>query len=152
MKATILTNKDILKNYKIVYNFLYYFISALLIFSGIVKLINPQPTIETLKVIFHISEKMIYFIKILLPVIEITLALMMIYNLKRIVILYLIISLFSSFTFLSIYGTIIGIQTDCGCFSNIVKSEFGVTMILRNLIITAITIWLLIENKKFARA
>lgn len=57
MKATILTNKDILKNYKIVYNFLYYFISALLIFSGIVKLINPQPTIETLKVIFHISEK-----------------------------------------------------------------------------------------------
>lgn len=95
---------------------------------------------------------MIYFIKILLPVIEITLALMMIYNHKRILILNLIICLFSSFTFLAIYGTLIGIQTDCGCFSNIVKSEFGVTMILRNLIITAITIWLLIENKKFARA
>ncbi|KAF0146855.1 MAG: hypothetical protein FD143_3210, partial [Ignavibacteria bacterium] len=41
---------------------------------------------------------------------------------------------------------------DCGCFGSVLRSEFGITMILRNILLTASALWLVFENKKFASA
>jgi hypothetical protein len=60
--------------------------------------------------------------------------------------------LFFGFFVFSIYGTAIGLNNDCGCFGNSIRSEFGLTMIFRNLVLITVAIWLAIVNKKFASA
>jgi hypothetical protein len=42
--------------------------------------------------------------------------------------------LFLFFFLFSVYGAVVGLENDCGCFGDIVKNDFGVTMILRNVV------------------
>ncbi len=49
----------------------YYFIAAVLLFSGIAKIIDPVPLINTLKLIKIIPESLHILIATLLPVVEI---------------------------------------------------------------------------------
>lgn len=60
--------------------------------------------------------------------------------------------LFFCFFAFSVYGTASGLNNDCGCFGGAVKSEFGLTMIIRNFVLLTVVILLAIINKKFASA
>ena len=134
------------------YNIMYYFVVGVLLFSGVSKIIDPMPTIETLKAAFKSPDEINLLIASGLPLAEITFALMLLFNYKQRITFIAINVLFFFFFLFAVYGTVIGLNIDCGCFSNVVRSEFGITMILRNLTLTTITLWLVIKDKKFARA
>jgi hypothetical protein len=76
----------ILKNYSftnLTYSFFYYLIAAVLLFSGISKIINPLPFIETLKTTFKISDNIILFFAALRSIIEIGFAVLMLLRIKQ---------------------------------------------------------------------
>jgi len=137
---------------RITYNIFYYSIVAVLLFSGISKIIDPIPTVETLKAAFKTSDELNLLIATALPILEMALAIMMILKYKLRITLITINVLFFFFLLFAVYGTLIGLNIDCGCFSNVVSSEFGMTMILRNLLLTTIASWLVFTYKKFASA
>lgn len=130
----------------------YYLIVGVLLFSGISKIIDPIPTIETLNAAFKFSDGINLFIVTVLPIVEIALAIMLLLKYKQRITSIAVAALFFMFSLFAVYGTVIGLSIDCGCFSNVVSSEFGITMILRNLILTTVTLWLVIINEKFASA
>jgi len=65
---------------------------------------------------------------------------MLLFNVQTKKILIAVSILFFHFFVFSVYGSIIGLNNDCGCFGNLVKSEFGIFMILRNLVFFIISI------------
>jgi len=71
----------------------------------------------------------------------------MLFNYRTKLTLKLVTALFTFFLLFAVYGTVIGLNIDCGCFSNVVRSEFGITMILRNLIFILITTRIIYEQK-----
>ncbi|MCF8357070.1 MAG: hypothetical protein K9H48_21725, partial [Melioribacteraceae bacterium] len=54
---------------KILFNFSYYLISGVLLFSGITKLIDPAPLIETLKAIQLFPDEIVIFISTILQLV-----------------------------------------------------------------------------------
>ncbi|MBL1212908.1 MAG: methylamine utilization protein [Ignavibacteriae bacterium] len=121
----------------------YYSLALILLFTGITKIIDPLPLISTLKLLPIINEQAAIFTATLLPVIEIGLAILMLLKIKTKVILTAVTVLFGAFFLFSIYGTLAGIDNDCGCFGDIIKSEFGVGMIVRNAVFLFCSIILL---------
>lgn len=124
-----------------------YSISAVLLFSGITKIIDPWPLIETLKLLANMPEHFLIAISAILPIIEITLAITLILKIKPNIVLYAILALFASFLLFSVYGTIIGLKNNCGCFGSLMKSEIGWWMIFRNLVLLGAVIILIKKNK-----
>lgn len=148
---------SILKSYSftnLTYISFYYLIAVVLLFSGVSKIIDPMPMIETINqipVLKRITE-ILPFGEVwwgFLPIIEIALGLMLVLKIQTKNTLSATTVLLFAFFVFSIYGTVIGLSTDCGCFGDAVKSEFGITMIIRNLVLVTITLWLAIVNKKF---
>lgn len=117
---------------KLVFQLLSYLIAVVLLFSGISKIIDPTPMMETMKVAFKVNENLLILAATLLPVIEIVLGLMLVFNRQTKKTLFAVTILFFCFFAFSVYGTIIGLNNNCGCFGNLVKSEFGPVMIIRN--------------------
>lgn len=136
----------------ILWGVLYYFIAVVLLFSGASKIIDPTPMIETMKAAFKLNENLLILIATILPVIEIALGLMLVLKIQTKNTLSATTFLFFCFFAFSVYGTLIGLNVDCGCFGGAFKSEFGITMIIRNLVLLTIVIWLVKVNKKFASA
>ena len=85
---------------KILYNISFYIISAVLLFSGIAKIINPLPIIKTLKLITIIPASLHIIIAILLPVVEIGLAVLMLMKIKLKITIKAVAFLFALFTLL----------------------------------------------------
>ncbi|KAF0150793.1 MAG: Methylamine utilization protein [Ignavibacteria bacterium] len=131
---------------------IYYLIALLLLFSAITKILKPIPTIETLKAAFKFSDEINLAMATVLPIIEVALAPMILFNYKVKLTLAIVTVLFFFFFLFAVYGTAIGINEDCGCFGSVLRSESGITMILRNLTLTALTLWLVFVHKKFATA
>ncbi|MFA3783942.1 hypothetical protein ABRY23_12855 [Melioribacteraceae bacterium 4301-Me] len=52
----------------------------------------------------------------------------------------------------SVYGVVMGIEKDCGCFGNAVKSDFGWGMVGRNLLLLMTTIFLEKSKKNYLSA
>ena len=113
--------------------------------SGIVKIINPLPIINTLKLITIIPASLHIIIATLLPVVEIGLAVLMLMKIKLKITTKAVAFLFAIFLIVSVYGTIAGFDADCGCFGNTVKSSFGWGMIGRNTIFLILNL-ILIKN------
>jgi len=125
----------------------HYSVVAVLLFSGIAKIIDPLPLIKTLeatKIFSYISwgNEINIFIATTLPIFEIGLAFLLFLKIKLKVVLQLTLLLFTSFLLYSIYGYYLGLTNDCGCFGDIIKSEFGVGMIVRNLGFVLILVFL----------
>ena len=125
----------------------YYFITSILLFSGFAKIIDPLPLIKILEAfnLFSFTPfggEINFAITAILPLLEIGLAILLIMKVKLKVTLSLTLLLFTGFLFYAIYGYYLGITNDCGCFGDIIKSEFGVGMILRNFIFIAIIIYI----------
>jgi len=128
------------KNFELIWRSLYYFIAIVLLFSGISKIVDPMLMMETMKAVFKVDDSLLIFVATFLPVIEIVLGLMLVFNVHTKKILIVVSILFFYFFVFSVYGTIIGLNNDCGCYGNLVKSEFGIYMVLRNLMFFIIAI------------
>ena len=110
-----------------------YIIAAVLLISGISKILDPLPLIETLKAFTKLSEDILIITATILPVIEIGLGLLLMLKIKPKPVLYGTLILFTVFLVFSVYGTIKGMNNDCGCFGSLVKSQIGWGMVIRNL-------------------
>jgi len=136
MLTSVVTNikmvRTIPKGFELIWRILYYFIAVVLLFSGISKIIDPTPMMETMKVAFKVNESLLILTATFLPIIEIALGLMLVFNVQTKKVLFAVTVLFFCFFVFSVYGTIIGLNNDCGCFGNLVKGEFGLVMIIRN--------------------
>ena len=136
-------NRDKVKN--ILYYAGFYLIAGVLLFSGISKIIDPIPLIETLKLVAKLPEDIFIIIATVLPIIEIGLGLLIIMRIKPKPVLLTTLILFGAFLAFSIYGTIIGMKNDCGCFGSLVKSEIGWGMMGRNIFLLVVNI-LIVNN------
>ena len=137
------------KNYSdLIKIFLFYFIATLLLLSGTVKILKPENFLNTLNTTLNfLGESIIVLIATILPVIEITLGLLLMIRLKTKEILITVMVLFTIFLLYSIYGTIAGYNVDCGCFGDSIKSQFGVWMIGRNVLLIISVLYLYKKEK-----
>ncbi len=135
-------NKLSINLQKSLYLFSYYFLAVLLLFTGISKIIDSQPLIETIQITNLIEDSFIIPLTSLLPVIEISLGIMLILKVKIKTTLRIVTTLFIFFFLFSLYGFTIGLESDCGCFGNTIKSDFGIGMIIRNFLLLIVTIYL----------
>ena len=101
--------------------------------------------LETIKAVINVSEELQIAAATLLPVAEITLGVMLLLRIRTKETLIAVTILFLFFFLFSVYGTVIGLENDCGCFGDLVKSEFGLIMILRNVILLVIVIILFMK-------
>ena len=133
-----------------------YFLSFVLLFAGINKIINSLPLINSLSTVFDfLPEGVIVAIASLLPIVEIGLGLLLIFSiynekirLKRKLILLTTTVLFTLFLAFSVYGYIIGLKNDCGCFGNMIPAKISLSMVVRNFVLTLIAFLLFIFNKR----
>ena len=108
---------------KILHNIMLYFIAGVLLVSGIAKIADPMPMIETLKALTSLGENLIILATTLLPIIEIGLGILLVLRIGPKIVLFCTLILFGAFLAFSIYGTLMGISNDCGCFGSLVKSD-----------------------------
>jgi len=92
-------------------------LGLLLIFSGITKIVDPSKTVNLMLEFKVIPEFLILIVVSILPILEILIG---------------VLVLFSGFFLISIYGTLIGLSSDCGCFGSVIKSRIGWGMVVRN--------------------
>jgi hypothetical protein len=123
----------------------YYFLIALLLFSGISKIIDPQPMMETIKAVINVSEELQVVTAALLPVLELTLGVMLLLRIRVEETLIAVKILFLFFFLFSVYGTVIGLENNCGCFGKIAESRFGIGMLIRNILFLLLSVFLLIK-------
>jgi hypothetical protein len=139
----------------------YYFIAVVLSLSGISKILNPENLLNTLNTtLTFLGGNIIILIATVLPVLEIALGLMLMLPVpmgkiwrshdksKTKETLLTTVILFATFLIFAIYGFISGFDVDCGCFGSNISSEFGVGMIIRNMVLLIITILVLLLNNK----
>ncbi|MEW6507678.1 MAG: MauE/DoxX family redox-associated membrane protein [Bacteroidota bacterium] len=93
----------------------YYFLIALLLFSGISKILDPQPLLETIKAVINVSEELQISAATLLPVVELTLGVMLLLRIRVEETLQVATILFIFFFLFSVYGGLMGLKNDCGC-------------------------------------
>lgn len=125
----------------------YYLIAGVLLFSGISKILDPMPLIETLKLVANLPEHLIIGISCLLPIIEISLGILLVLKIKPKLVLPVVLVLFASFSLFSVYGTVVGLKNDCGCFGSLVKSEIGWGMVVRNMLLLGVITSTIIKKR-----
>lgn len=141
-------NKSSINLKKSFYLFSYYFLAVLLLFTGIVKIIDPQLLVSIIKSLILVDQNLVLVVVTTLPVFEIALAIMLLLKVKIKTTLKIVTTLFIFFFLFSLYGFTVGLENDCGCFGNTIKSEFGIGMIIRNFLLLTITIYLTINSNK----
>jgi len=124
-----------------------YIIALVLVVSGIGKVINPSPTIEILGQAPHFPDWMIISVVSILPVVEIALAIALVIRYRENVNLLLCLGLFVGFFAFSIYCTLYGMNSDCGCFGAIFESRIGWKMVLRNFLFVLMVGLMVYQNK-----
>lgn len=124
-----------------------YIIALVLVVSGIGKLIDPGPMIEILGQTPHFSEWMIIPVVSVLPVVEIVLAIALVIRYREKVNLLLCLGLFVGFLTFSIYCTLYGLNSDCGCFGSFLESHIGWKMVLRNFLFVLMVGFMIYQHK-----
>lgn len=142
-----------LQSRELIYEVFFYIIVLVLLFSGFAKIIDPLPLMKTLEALklfsFTTLEGEInFYLAATLPLFEIGLAILLLMKVNLKLILSITLLLFTGFLFYAVYGYYLGITNDCGCFGNIIKSEFGVGMIVRNFVLFVITVFILLGSIK----
>jgi len=79
-----------------------------------------------------IPELVILSVVSILPILEILIRVLLISGMYQKFTSISALVLFSGFFFISIYGTIMGLSSDCGCFGSVIKSRIGWGMVVRN--------------------
>ncbi len=122
-------------------------LAAVLLYAGINKITSPSALIENLTSLFKfLPENLIIIIASILPLIEIGIGTALIFSVyeERIKKYKKAISLSAAillglFLAYSVYGYAAGMNNDCGCCGDALKSDFGLSMIIRNLILFLMT-------------
>jgi len=128
------------KSFQVFLTVSYYFISLVLIVSGISKIIDPAGILNVLKSTFNfLNENIIILIASIVPLFEIASGTFLLLKIKVKESLVTAASLFGVFTLFAAYGFAMGIEDDCGCFGNFVSSVFDSGMIIRNILLLVIT-------------
>ncbi|MEX0593421.1 MAG: DoxX family protein [Balneolaceae bacterium] len=120
-----------------------------LLVAGIFKLIDDSALFETVAYITWLPVWFKLLVVDLLPWAEIVLALLLVtWRLDRWV-RPPVIALYIVFLVFAIYGTVTGIEGDCGCFGELMNSTFGWPMILRNtlLLLLSFALYLPVSNR-----
>ena len=107
-------------------------LGIVLIFSGITKIIDPSKAVDLMLEFKVILESLIFIIISVLPVLEILTGMLLVAGMYPKLATISALVLFSGFFFISIYGTLIGLSSDCGCFGSVIKSRIGLGMVVRN--------------------
>jgi len=126
----------------------YYFIAIVLLAAGVLKIYDPAPMLGTLEMIQFLNNPLSVLIATILPVIEIALGILLLTGKKMRISLIAATGLFWFFFGFSVYGYAVGLDANCGCYGNVIASDFGVGMILRNVLFVAIASMLVIAHKK----
>jgi hypothetical protein len=119
--------------------------TGILLFSGISKIIDSQPMMETIKAVINVSEELQIAAATLLPVLELTLGVMLLLRIRVEETLIAVTILFLFFFLFSVYGAVIGLKNDCGCFGSDANSSFGIGMVIRNILFLLLSVFLLIK-------
>lgn len=112
-------------------------LAAVLIFAGVLKLIDNTALFET---VAYITWLPVWFKSIListLPWAEIIVAGLLLLKWQFKYIVSFVLLIFAGFLGFSIYGFATGLEGDCGCFGDLAESSFGWGMIFRNAVFTA---------------
>jgi len=107
-------------------------LGLVLIFSGITKIIDPSKAVNLMLDFKVIPEALILIIVSILPVLEILIGVLLVAGMYPKLASIFALVLFSGFFLISIYGTLIGLSSDCGCFGSVIKSRIGWGMVVRN--------------------
>jgi len=126
----------------------YYFIAIVLLAAWMFKIFDPAPMLGTLDLIQFLNNPLSVFIATVLPVIEIALGMLLLTGKKIRISLIAATGLFWFFFGFSVYGYAVGLDADCGCFGNVIASDFGIGMIMRNAIFAAVASMVIIHHKK----
>ena len=107
-------------------------LGLVLIFSGIAKIADPSKAVNLMLEFKIIPESLILIIISVLPVLEILTGMLLVTGMYPKLASISALALFFGFFLISIYGTIIGLNSDCGCFGSVIKSRIGWSMVVRN--------------------
>ena len=129
-------------------NILKIILALILILSGISKIIAPEGAIKLLGVIPIFPHSLIVPTVLLLPVVELTIGLSLLLKIYQKLTTIIAFLLFLSFLSISIYGTVIGLNSDCGCFGSLIESRIGWKMIFRNFIFLMIAGYICWDENK----
>ncbi len=113
-------------------NILKIILALLLIISGASKIFDPERVIELLTVIPLFPRFLIIPTVLLLPGVELSIGSLLLLNIYQKLTAIVAFLLFLSFLSISVYGTVIGINSECGCFGSLIESRIGWKMIVRN--------------------
>ena len=155
-ETNIIEKRDKQKSFLLYSNYIItILLSAVLLFSGINKIIAPIALLENLTTTFKfLPENLFLIIAALLPMIEIALGVFLVFSLykeslskyKKIINLSVVV-LFGLFFVYGIYSYIIGLSNDCGCFGDAIKSGTGFGVILRNTFLLILAIFIFTQNR-----
>ncbi|PKL79267.1 MAG: hypothetical protein CVV25_08470 [Ignavibacteriae bacterium HGW-Ignavibacteriae-4] len=121
----------------------------MLLFSGLTKIIDPIPLINVLNTVQFFNDQVNLIIVSLLPLLEIMLGILLLSRQYLKITAATICVLFGNFLVFSIYGNIIGLENNCGCFGNLIRSDFNIIMILRNTLFFLVSIFILTHRDFF---
>lgn len=125
-------------------------LAAVLLFAGVLKLIDDSALFETVGYITWLPVWIKLQVITLLPWVEIVLALLLVtWRLDRWV-RPLVIVIFLGFFLFAIYGTLTGMEGDCGCFGEMMDSTFGWKMITRNGLFLLLAMLLYLPVRRFS--
>ena len=107
-------------------------LGIVLLFSGVTKILDPGKAVDLMIELKIIPEDLILIIISILPVLEILIGVLLISRRYSKFAAISALVLFTGFFLISIYGTITGLNSDCGCFGSVIKSRIGWGMVVRN--------------------
>ena len=107
-------------------------LGVILSVSGIAKIIDPGKAVNLIMEFRIIPGFMAAIIITLLPSIEIATGIFLCTEKYKRLTNCSAVILFTGFLIISIYGTIIGLNSDCGCFGSVMESRVGWGIVVRN--------------------
>ena len=135
--------------FNITYFISYYFVSLLLVFSGISKIYNPFSLLESMRISLPIPTIVLIALVALITILETLLGLSLLLRLKikqnliTAVVVFFIILAFSIYCFAS------SIPVDSGFFGGLLKSRFDISTIIKNAVFLIVTASLVIKEIEF---
>ena len=101
-------------------------LGVVLIFSGITKIVDPSKAVDLMLEFKVIPEALILIIISVLPVLEILTGMLLVTGMYPKLASISALALFFGFFLISIYGTIIGLNSDCGCKILIINNGLSI--------------------------
>lgn len=112
-------------------------LAGVLIFAGVLKLIDNTALFETVTYITWLPVWLKSILISTLPWAEIIVAVLLLLKWQFKYTVSFVLLIFAGFLGFAIYGFATGLEGDCGCFGDLAESSFGWGMILRNAAFTA---------------